>query len=359
VARDVLRRAGMPHPIRVVFPRVVYEFSARTIQGRFLLRPGPEANELILGVLGRALDLFPAVRLHAIAFLSNHYHGLASSDDPELLSAFRGYLNSNLARELGRLHQWSGPFWGQRSHVAPVLDDAAMVERLHYVLSQGTKEGLVASPREVPWVSSLPAMLGAPLEGVWFARNAEYEDRRAGRLYERYTHATRYPVPIAPLPCWANLSEAERASKIESLVARIEKEGRLRRAATGRGVLGVAAILAEEPHAGTGKLRRSPAPLCHTTEPSRWLAYRRFIRSVVADFRAAAAALKERAARGWRAITARDRPPRVPDFPPGTFPPRLPFVRPPEHDDLPLTLDPFADSLERRIPAYLRASLIG
>ena len=32
------------------------ETCTRTVQGRLLLRPGPEANELIVGAVGRALE---------------------------------------------------------------------------------------------------------------------------------------------------------------------------------------------------------------------------------------------------------------------------------------------------------------
>ena len=37
----------------------LFEVTCRTQQGRFLLRPSPELNEIALGVLGRAQRLYP------------------------------------------------------------------------------------------------------------------------------------------------------------------------------------------------------------------------------------------------------------------------------------------------------------
>ena len=48
------------------------EVTCRTVQGRFLLTPSNELNEIILGALGRAQELYP-VGICAFAFASNHY----------------------------------------------------------------------------------------------------------------------------------------------------------------------------------------------------------------------------------------------------------------------------------------------
>ena len=112
----------MAHPLRWFIPGIVYEFTSRTIQNRFLLRPGGNTRELILGVVARALTLYPAVSLHAFAFLSNHYHLMASSTNGAQLAAWIGYVNSNVARERGRVHGWRGPFWGRRTRPIPIVE---------------------------------------------------------------------------------------------------------------------------------------------------------------------------------------------------------------------------------------------
>ena len=92
-----------PRPLCYV-PRggCLVETCTRTIHGRPLLRPGPEANERILGVLGRAAEYYH-VSVYAFGVCSNHYHVLYRAEHGLQMSRFQGYLNSNLARELGRL----------------------------------------------------------------------------------------------------------------------------------------------------------------------------------------------------------------------------------------------------------------
>ena len=56
------------------------EVTCRTLQGRLLLRPSPELNDIAAGVLGRAQRLYP-VDLIAISLLSTHYHMIVLSTD--------------------------------------------------------------------------------------------------------------------------------------------------------------------------------------------------------------------------------------------------------------------------------------
>src|SRR5947209_15190740 len=81
------------------------EVTCRTVQGRFLLTPSTELNEIILGALGRAQELYP-VDICAFAFASNHFHLLLRVESTHRLAAFMGHFNSNLAREAGRLVHW-------------------------------------------------------------------------------------------------------------------------------------------------------------------------------------------------------------------------------------------------------------
>src|SRR5687767_13509069 len=126
----------MGRPLRYIPAGSLVEVTTRTIQERMLLRPSPEVNERILGVLGRAQSLFP-VRIHAIVVLSNHWHGLLSVDDGAQLAAFMAFVNGNIAREIGRLHNWPHRFWSRRYRAIVVADDAAAVARLRYLIRNG------------------------------------------------------------------------------------------------------------------------------------------------------------------------------------------------------------------------------
>lgn len=121
------------------------EVTSRAIQSRFLLRPSQELREITLGVLGRAQRLY-GMSICGFVFLSNHYHLLVWTRDAEQLARFVGYLNSKLAREVGRIHAWREKVWGRRYQAIVVSDEeGAQVERLFYLLQQGCKEGHVAN----------------------------------------------------------------------------------------------------------------------------------------------------------------------------------------------------------------------
>ena len=289
------------------------EVTCRTVQGRFLLKPTSELRSLTIGVLARAQRLY-SVELHAFAFLSNHYHLLLTVENAQQLARFMNYLNSNLAREAGRLHRWREKFWGRRFQAIVVSEEeSAQVERLLYVLSHGCKEGLVASPREWPGAHAAQALLEADaLQGWWFDRTREYKARARREDFDRLKYATRETIHLEPLPCWRNLLEERRREEVAELVRRIEAETAARHALEGTRPVGVKAILARRPHDRPRKLKKGDAPLFHAASATarRELvdAYRWF----VCLYREAAKKL------GEGDPTAR--------FPEGSFPPHLPFV---------------------------------
>ena len=65
--------------------------TVRCTQGRMLLRLSPRVNDLIIGVL----------------------------------AAFMGYVNGNIAREIGRIHRWRDRFWGKRYTAGVCVDEQA------------------------------------------------------------------------------------------------------------------------------------------------------------------------------------------------------------------------------------------
>ncbi|MFA6033581.1 MAG: transposase, partial [Myxococcota bacterium] len=165
----------MSRPIRHLYsPNTVYEVTCRTVQSRFLLKPSRLLNILILGVIGRALSLF-GVNIHLFVVLSNHMHFLISSETSSLLSRFMCHINSNIAREAGRLCSWRDKFWGRRFSAIPILDDESLINRARYLISHGCKEGLVARPGDWPGINCIAALTkGIPLIGRWINRSLMY-----------------------------------------------------------------------------------------------------------------------------------------------------------------------------------------
>ena len=163
-ARSRISFSSIPsvaRPLRYLPPDCpLVEVTCRTIHGRMLLRPSRELNRRVLGVLARAARRYQMGVCYFI-FLSNHCHLLLRPTSAQQLASFMNYLNSNIAREAGRLHRWREKFWGRRYRAIPVsFEPEAQIDRLRYLLSQGCKEGLVAKPQEWPGATSVHAQLG-------------------------------------------------------------------------------------------------------------------------------------------------------------------------------------------------------
>jgi hypothetical protein len=289
------------------------DVTCSTVQGRFLFRPSPGLNEVVLGVRGRAQRRHP-IRICGLAVLSSHLHILADVDDARQLADFMEYACSNLAREVGRLTDWEGPVFAGRYHAIIVSpEERAQVARLAYCLAQGCKEHLTERVVDWPGAHAARALLeGEPLVGYWFDRSQEYAARRRGESFDRYRYATEETVELSPLPCWSHLSPEDYQKRVAELVEEIEDEAAAERQRTGRTVLGVEAILAQDPQYRPATLDRSPAPLFLTASYSMWRLLYEAYAWFVAAFRAAAEKLRA----GDRAAP----------FPRGSFPPGLPFV---------------------------------
>ncbi len=289
------------------------EVTCRTLQGRLLLRPSPELNDIAAGVLGRAQRLYP-VNLVAFSPLSNHYHMIVRPESAKRLARFVGYFNSNLAREISRLTGWTGKIW-ERRYQAILISDEEEVQaaRFRYVCSHGVKENLVARLREWPGLHCVRQIVdGEPLAGTWFDRTQEYLSRRKGETVDRLRYATPETVTFSPLPCWKHLSPEAYRQRVANMAAEIEEDAAAARKRAGTGPLGAAAILAQDPVSRPKRLKKSPAPLFHAASK----AVRHYFYEGFSWFVAAYRTAAEKLQRG-------DPDPR---FPIGSFPPALPFV---------------------------------
>jgi REP element-mobilizing transposase RayT len=288
------------------------EVTCRTLQGRLLLRPSALLNDTVAGVLARAARLY-AVEIIGFAFLSNHFHLLLSVLDSLQLAAFMNYLDSNLAREAGRLVQWREKFWGRRYQAILVSDEErAQVGRLAYLLAHGVKEGLVASPLDWPGARCARHLAeGTPLAGHWRDRTLESKARRKGILLDRKDYVVEEVVTMAPLPCWRSLDPEAYRARIRDLIAEIEAWAEQREEDTGKPPLGREAVCQQSPHHEPNRLKKAPAPLVHAVAPE----VRRALRKAYFAFREAYL----HAARLLRAGV------RDAVFPEGAFPPALPF----------------------------------
>lgn len=300
--------------LRFIPPGSLVEVTCRTVQGRLLLRPSPLLRELTLGVLARAARLYP-VELHAFAFLSNHFHLLVTVPHAQRLASFMNYLNSNLAREAGRLIRWREKFWGRRYQAILVSnEEAVQIARFRYVLAHGVKEGLVGSLRDWPGAHCAGALLdGELVSGRWIDRTLEQAVLRKRLSVDPKAFITIETVRLAPLPCWRDLAEHRFRDRVRALVEEIEREGRTRAEQRGEAPRGRDFVFRQDPRHEPNRLKKGPAPLAHTASRLARETLREAYRIFLGTYRRAAERLRSGA---FDAV-----------FPPGAFPPALP-IRP-------------------------------
>lgn len=292
------------------------EVTCRTLQARFLLKPSKSFRELFFGVLAQAQALFP-VRIHAVVCLSTHYHMLVTPRDTQQLARFMDFFQGNLARKAGLLHHWRGKFWGRRYDMIPVSDEPeAQVGRLRYILEHGCKENLVAKPGDWPGPSSVAALLhGVPLRGVWHDQTGEWEAKRRGKTVRFHQFRSADEVLLAPLPCWQHLPVEERQRRVRHMVQEIERKTAERHLRDGTRPLGRKGLAKIHPHDSAESPKRTSRPVVHAATCEVRERFKQAYRQFAELFRWASQELRK----GKHGAV----------FPPGSFPPRLPYVPPP------------------------------
>jgi REP element-mobilizing transposase RayT len=256
----------------------------RCLHGRLFLRPSERTNEVLGGVLARAVRL-TGVELFAFAFASNHVHLLVRAPERNL-SEFMQHLLTNISKKVGTLVGWRGAFWERRYSAEPVLDDEALLGRIRYILSHGVKEGLVASCREWPGLTSLTMMLdGRPRPFRWFHWSDRWKQRKAGKPCSRFDEkcARTEELVLRTVPHPAFRDARTRRQLLERLVQGIEEQwSSLHRSFRGR-----AWVLAQRPQHRPERPARSPRPLCHTTSRKLFDEFRQQVHDFVAAFMSA------------------------------------------------------------------------
>ena len=238
------------HVARYIDGRVPHHIISRVFQGRHLLRPCEELNAIIIGVIARARELYPAVSLYALAFLSNHLHMLlqgSSSDVPR----FIGYVKREISRRWGAHPDvnWQGPMWHE--YLATALPTPeSQVNAMKYVLSQGVKENLVERPQDWPGVHAAASLIsGKALVGKWldatgYAKAKDATNRTAKpKKIRRADYEKTYTMSFDPLPCWSPLAPAKQRVEVKDIIDAIIDEGAQARCREKKSVFGAANVM--------------------------------------------------------------------------------------------------------------------
>ncbi len=231
-------------------PNIPYHIIARLFQGLCLLTPSPRINDIINGIIGRAQELWPDVKLYAHAVLSNHLHWMIQGH-PHDIPAFIGFIKREISRRCAPIIGWKGDTMWSREYWSTALPtEEAQINCLRYIASQSVKEGLVERPEQWPGVHCAHQLWGkGPVMGTWLdgtrygkaCYKQSVRPRNKRRLVERDQYITRYEVRLTTIPAWQGLSKRRLERELSVMHEDIVKEGAQRRG--GRRALGARAVM--------------------------------------------------------------------------------------------------------------------
>ena len=273
-------------------PGQTHTTTRRVSERRPLLRPIPEINEIVLYALGVAQLRHPGVELHAAMVEPNHKHDALTDDHTlaQLPDFYRNY-HSLVARAVNAYWGRGEALWCQGSYdnvETPEDDPATLEEQLLYIWTNPVKDGLVERPEDWPGVRFLPEDFGTeivvskpanaffggklpddyePADPVarkrWRAKhrgkrsspNTAKGKQQPKRKPKRKRNRSKLPdevtIKITPPPGYEHLPLEEiRAHFRARLDARVEE---IHRERNGRPFMGVAAVLAQDPHKPVGE----------------------------------------------------------------------------------------------------------
>lgn len=280
------RPASMAYPVRQFDPETPYFITSRTMQSRFLMVPTAMTNELIGGILARAVRQCE-VELFAYVFTSNHFHAIVRAPSAMAMSTFMQRLQSNIAIKVGRLVGWRGRFFARRYSAEPIVDEGAQVERLRYILGHGVKEGLVSEVRKWLGLSCLGALLegGQPVVHRWRNWTRRWQMEVHGDVdVDRFSDACpseAETLTLTTMPCWAQLTRAERSELVAQMVAEIDG------AAPNKFADYSDSIAAQDPYGRPLHTKHTPRPKAHASSKERWIAEVRRYAAFLGAFRRA------------------------------------------------------------------------
>lgn len=263
-------------PPREVLPGRTYLLTRRCTQRQFLLKPSRRTQQLVRYCLGLAASR-TGVELHAVCFMSNHWHGVVTDPFaclPVFLEQFHRLLAKAQNASLGR---WENFWSSDKTSVVLLVSDDDVLEKMAYTIANPTAAGLVRSPHEWPGVITQRIGERCVVEVPEIFFDPE------GSLPE--TVELKFTRP----PIYPQLNETELNRHLARAVERRVREAREVFRRQGRKFLGAKAVL-QQPFDAIPKTiepRRTPNPrIAAANTPERVQAIRNLL-AFLRDYRAA------------------------------------------------------------------------
>jgi len=150
----------MARPLRIEFPGAVYHVTARGNSGQDIFNDDVD-REAFYGVLLRAVERY-RWRIHAWCLMTNHYHLLLETPDPNLSRGMR-HLNGVYTQKVNRRHGKSGHVFQGRFKGILVEKESHLAELCRYIVLNPVRAGMVAEPGAYRWSSYLATAGTAPV----------------------------------------------------------------------------------------------------------------------------------------------------------------------------------------------------
>lgn len=149
-----------------------YMITSSTLHKKHLFNT-PEKLSLLQNILFEKAQRYQW-SLKAWAIFSNHYHIIAESeDDPESLPAFVGAVHSASALGINRMDDTAGRQVWYQYWDTHLTYHKSYFARLHYVIENPVKHGLVPVASQYEWCSA-----------AWFERYADHEFKKMIRRFK-------------------------------------------------------------------------------------------------------------------------------------------------------------------------------
>lgn len=140
----------MARPPRVQVPGGVYHITSRGVRRQAIFEDDRDRN-LLLSILGDVVDL-RRWRCHAYCLMSNHYHLVIQTPQPNL-SAGMHHLNLRYARRFNARYGHAGHLFDRRFSSLLIRSDWHLLEAIRYVVLNPVRARLCGDPNDWPWSS--------------------------------------------------------------------------------------------------------------------------------------------------------------------------------------------------------------
>ena len=182
----------MARPLRIEYEGAVYDITSRGNAQQPIFRDD-EDRDAFLSTLSETVNRFGWI-CHAYCLMSNHYHLLLETPQPNLSRGMK-LLNGTYTQRFNRRHKQSGHVLQGRFKSILVDRESYLLELARYVVLNPVRAKMVRSARDWRWSSyratSAQAEIPAFLKVDWILAQFDARRDRATQAYRRFVRQGR------------------------------------------------------------------------------------------------------------------------------------------------------------------------